>query len=140
MKKKFLLLKVMTDTNSYCNFPFMWNGQNYYTCVIGNNPNKLPQCLTSEKKWANCTVPTDATISQVTTRKNGYSWQNGASLMGGTLVWISGRRFAENLFSFLPSSQTSNEVTLISEDGISSYACEIHTDKVTSTQVTCYTP
>lgn len=85
-------------------------------------------------------VPTDAAITYVTTRKNGRPWENGASLNGGTLIWINGRRFAENLFSIMPSDRTSNEVILVSVDGISSYGCEIHSDKVTATQITCYTP
>lgn len=77
-------------------------------------------------------------MTQVTTRKNGGSWQNGASRNGGTMVWISGLRFAENLFALSPTSNNSNQVLLV--NGVSSYDCEIHTDKVTSTQITCYTP
>jgi hypothetical protein len=36
-------------------------------------------------------VPNDAIITKVTTRKNGYTWENGASLNGGTLLWITGK-------------------------------------------------
>lgn len=83
-------------------------------------------------------VPTDAVVIQVTTRKNGSPSTNQGSLNGGTLVWISGKRFANNLFSFNPTSATSNEVLLT--NGLTSYTCTLHTDKVTESQVTCYTP
>ena len=46
--------------------------------------------------------------------------------------------FSENLFSFEPTPETSNEVYLTND--YSSYQCEIHPDKVTSTQITCYAP
>lgn len=77
-------------------------------------------------------------ITQVTTRKNGGWWQNGASRNGGTMLWISGKRFADNFFALSPTANTSNQVYLV--NGISSYPCEIHPDKVTSTQITCYSP
>jgi len=58
--------------------------------MIGNSINNLPQCLTVSNKWANCSVPTDASITQVTTQK-GADWSiNGASLNGGTMLWITG--------------------------------------------------
>lgn len=84
---------------------------------------------------------------------------NTASLNGATMIWISGRSnffiylklnltqiyyiqkntgFADNMFTFSPTSTTSNEVYLT--DQFSSYSCEIHSDKVTTTQITCYTP
>lgn len=83
-------------------------------------------------------MPTTSVVTQVTTRKDGGWWQNGASLNGGTMLWISGLRFSENLFSVSPTTATSNQVLLT--NGVTNYDCEIHTDKVTSTQITCYTP
>lgn len=83
-------------------------------------------------------VPTNAIVTQVTTKKNGAWWQNGASKNGGTMLWISGRRFAENLFQTVPTTETSNQVLIT--NGVSTYTCEIHPDKVTSTQITCFTP
>lgn len=50
----------------------------------------LPQCLTSSGVWSACIVPNTAAVSYVTTRKSGTSSVNGASLNGGTMVWISG--------------------------------------------------
>ena len=76
-------------------------------------------------------------VQQITTRKNGGWWINQGSQKGGTLLWISGRRFADNLFSLNPTAKTSNEVFLVSD--VASYPCEIHPDKITSTQITCYT-
>lgn len=46
--------------------------------------------------------------------------------------------FAANLFSTSPTSTTSNEVILVGN--FASYSCEIHPDKTTNTQITCYTP
>ena len=46
--------------------------------------------------------------------------------------------FAPNLFSISPTSATSNTVYLT--NSVSSYQCEIHPDKGTTTQITCYTP
>jgi len=37
-----------------------------------------------------CKVPTDAVIFGVTSRKAGATSVNGASTMGGTLLWITG--------------------------------------------------
>ena len=42
------------------------------------------------------------------------------------------------MFSITASPITSNSVLL--ESGTSSYTCEIHPDKVTTTQITCWTP
>jgi hypothetical protein len=36
-------------------------------------------------------VPTNAVVTKVTTRKNGSPYINGASLNGGTLIWITGK-------------------------------------------------
>ena len=83
-------------------------------------------------------VPTTAIITYVTTRKAGTSSQNGASVKGETLVWIYGNRFASNTFSTSPSSTTSNKVIL--ENQYASYDCELHVDKTTNIQVTCWTP
>ena len=82
-------------------------------------------------------VPTDAVIFGVTTRKAGSFRVNGASIMGGTLVWITGFRFAPSAFTTSPSSSTSNVVFLVNE--FSSYVCEIHPDATTQSQITCYT-
>jgi hypothetical protein len=84
-----------------------------------------------------CAVPTDAVIDQVTTRKAGGWWVNGASYRGGTLVWISGLRFAEEAMSKEPSATTNNMVYLTNQ--FSSYSCEIFPDATTTTQITCYT-
>lgn len=54
------------------------------------------------------------------------------------MLWIYGNRFAQNGFSALPSTSTTNAVQLT--DGYSVFDCEMHTDKVTNTQLTCYTP
>ncbi|CAF0710276.1 unnamed protein product [Brachionus calyciflorus] len=134
------LCPVDTNTGEKCKLPFMFNGVEYKSCIINspNNLGKLPQCLTNSDTWANCQVPTGAVVTKVTTRKNGSPSINGVSLNGGTLLWISGLRFAFNLFSFDPTTATSNEVFLV--NGASSYNCEIHPDKVTSTQITCYVP
>ena len=43
-----------------------------------------------------------------------------------------------NMFSTNPTSLTSNAVLL--ESDLQSYNCEIHPDKVTTTQITCWTP
>ena len=42
------------------------------------------------------------------------------------------------MFSITPSPITSNKVLL--ENNLASYDCEIHPDKVTTTQITCWTP
>jgi hypothetical protein len=42
------------------------------------------------------------------------------------------------MFSLTPSPMTSNKVLL--ESSTASFECEIHPDKVTSTQITCWTP
>jgi hypothetical protein len=54
------------------------------------------------------------------------------------MLWIYGNRFAQNGFSSVPSTSTTNAVQLV--DGYSVYDCEMHIDKVTTTQLTCYTP
>ena len=83
-------------------------------------------------------VPNNATVSHVTVRKDGPASQNGGSTQGGTLLWIYGRRFAENAFQTLPSVSNANEVKLV--DGYNVYNCEMHNDKTTPTQLTCYAP
>jgi hypothetical protein len=54
------------------------------------------------------------------------------------MLWIYGNRFAQNGFSTVPSTSTTDTVQLT--DGYSVYDCEMHTDKVTNTQLTCYAP
>lgn len=83
-------------------------------------------------------VPTDAVIYYITTRKAGSSGLNDGSFQGGTMIWIYGNRFAENTFNSLPSASSSNIVKLV--DQYSVYDCEMHNDKVTNTQLTCYAP
>jgi hypothetical protein len=83
-------------------------------------------------------VPNDAAVSYVTVRKDGYVSQNGGSTQGGTLIWIYGQRFAQNGFTSSPSVSNTNTVQLV--DGFAVYDCEMHNDKVTATQLTCYAP
>lgn len=83
-------------------------------------------------------VPTDAVIYYVTTRKAGPSSLKDGSIQGGTMLWIYGDRFAPNSFTPIPSILNSNTVQLL--DGDSIYNCEMHNDKVTDKQLTCYTP
>jgi hypothetical protein len=54
------------------------------------------------------------------------------------MLWIYGNRFAQNGFNTVPSISTTNTVQLV--DGYSTYDCEMHIDKTTNTQLTCYTP
>lgn len=73
-----------------------------------------------------------------TVRKGGYWTQNSGSTQGGTMLWIHGNRFAQNGFNSVPSVANSNTVQLV--DGYAVYNCEMHNDKTTNTQLTCYTP
>ena len=125
---------VLTDVGSKCVFT-----ETMPRCVIDSPlPNNIPACQDSSGQWRKCIVPTDAVINGVTTRKSGAFTDNGASYMGGTLVWISGARFAEESFSTQPTSSTNNVVYLTND--FSSYACEIFPDATTTTQISCYTP
>lgn len=54
------------------------------------------------------------------------------------MIWIYGNRFAQNGFSTVPSAANANTVQLV--DGYSVYNCEMHNDKTTNTQLTCYAP
>ena len=83
-------------------------------------------------------VPTDAVVFYSTVRKGGSWTQNGGSTQGGTMIWIYGNRFAQNGFNTVPSVSNTNTVQLA--DSYSVYDCEMHTDKNTNTQLTCYTP
>ena len=74
----------------------------------------------------------------MTTRKAGPSSLRDGSLEGGTLIWIYGNRFAQNGFTVSPSVSNTNMVQLV--DANSVYDCEMHNDKVTDTQLTCYAP
>ncbi|CAF1300760.1 unnamed protein product, partial [Adineta ricciae] len=137
---------VSTTSGSSCVFPFVYNGITYSNCTIQgpNNTAYQPQCATSVDSsnvavtWSFCIVPTDAVVFYATVRKNGPWTQNSGSTQGGTMLWIYGNRFAQNAFSTVPSTSTSNSVQLV--DGYSVYNCQIHPDKVTNTQLTCYTP
>lgn len=83
-------------------------------------------------------VPNDATIFSSTVRKNGAWTQNSGSTQGGTMLWIYGQRFASVGFNSIPSLANTNVVKLV--NGYSVYDCEMHNDKCTETQLTCYTP
>ncbi|CAF1377186.1 unnamed protein product, partial [Adineta steineri] len=137
---------VSTTSGASCVFPFVYDGITYVNCTIQgpNNADFEPQCATAVDSnnvpitWSNCIVPTDAVIFYATVRKNGPWTQNTGSLQGGTMLWIYGARFAPNGFSTTPSTSTTNTVQLV--DGYSVYDCEMHIDKITSTQLTCYAP
>ncbi len=76
-----------------CQLPFDGDdGVTYQACTVNapNNPQRLPKCKTSSGVWMFCKVPTDAVIFGVTSRKAGATSVNGASTMGGTLLWITG--------------------------------------------------
>jgi len=83
-------------------------------------------------------VPNDAVVFYSTVRKGGSWTQYGGSTQGGTMLWIYGNRFSQNGFNSVPSIVNANTVQLA--DGYSVYDCEMHNDKVTNTQLTCYTP
>lgn len=83
-------------------------------------------------------VPTDAVIFFSTVRKNGYWTQNTGSTNGGTMIWIYGNRFAQNGFNTVPSIINTNTVQLVNSYTV--YNCTMHEDKITNTQLTCYTP
>ncbi|CAF3612100.1 unnamed protein product, partial [Rotaria socialis] len=78
------------------------------------------------------------TVSYATTLRDGNPQQNAGSTEGGTLLWIYGTGFAENHFSMLSSTETSNAVQLTQGNDV--YECRMHIEKVTNTQLTCYTP
>ncbi|CAF3431137.1 unnamed protein product [Rotaria sp. Silwood1] len=137
---------VDTVSGSSCIFPFNYGGITYQTCTINgpNNVNYRPQCAIAVNanntalSWSFCIVPTDAAIYYATTRKGGSSTLKDGSIQGGTMIWIYGNRFADSGFSLLPSVSNTNTVQFVS--GYSIYDCEMHNDKVTSTQLTCYAP
>ena len=54
------------------------------------------------------------------------------------MIWIYGNRFAQNGFNSAPSVSNTNTVQL--SDGYTVYDCQMHNDKTTNTQLTCYTP
>jgi hypothetical protein len=54
------------------------------------------------------------------------------------MLWIYGNRFAQNGFNSVPSILNTNTVQLV--DGYSVYDCQMHNDKTTNTQLTCYAP
>lgn len=39
----------------------------------------------------NFKVPNNAVITSITTMKGGAWWSNGASLNGGTMLWVNGQ-------------------------------------------------
>jgi len=137
---------VATTNGTTCRFPFNYGGVTYKTCTIQgpNNSNRVPRCAITINlnrtavDWSDCIVPTDASVTYATVRKDGYTSQNGGSTQGGTMLWIYGQRFADNGFSSTPGVSNTNTVQLV--DGYSVYNCEMHNDKTTSTQLTCYVP
>jgi hypothetical protein len=68
----------------------------------------------------------------------GTQQQNSGSTEGGTLLWIYGTDFAENAFSMVPSTETSNTVQLVRGNDV--YDCTMQIETGTDTQLTCYTP
>ncbi|CAF2963963.1 unnamed protein product [Rotaria sp. Silwood2] len=139
-------LAMTTTSGLSCIFPFNYNGVTYKTCTIfgPNNSEFRPQCAITVNSnhtavsWSFCQVPTDAVIFYSTVRKGGYWTQNGGSTQGGTMIWIYGSRFAQNGFNSVPSVTNTNSIQLV--DGYSVYDCEMHNDKTTNTQLTCYAP
>ena len=47
---------VMTDSGQNCQLPFTYNGIEYNSCIIAgpNNPDSLPQCMTTTQTWSFC--------------------------------------------------------------------------------------
>jgi hypothetical protein len=68
----------------------------------------------------------------------GTQQQRSGSTEGGTLLWIYGTGFAENAFSMVPSTETSNAVQLVRGNDV--YGCTMQIETSTDTQLTCYTP
>jgi hypothetical protein len=54
------------------------------------------------------------------------------------MLWIYGQGFGPNKDSTFPTAENSNNVVTLT-NALNSYSCEIHTDKSTTTQLTCYT-
>ncbi|CAF4171105.1 unnamed protein product [Rotaria magnacalcarata] len=119
---------------------------NYTSCTIQgpNNADFRPQCAITVDgnhmalTWSFCVVPTDAVIFYSSVSKNGYWTENSGSTEGATMLWIYGSRFEQNGFSTVLSTTNTNTVQLVSNYTV--YDCEMHNDKVTNTQLTCYTP
>jgi hypothetical protein len=68
----------------------------------------------------------------------GTQQQRSGSTEGGTLLWIYGTGFAENAFSMVLSTETSNAVQLVRGNDV--YGCTMQIETSTDTQLTCYTP
>ncbi|CAF4278058.1 unnamed protein product, partial [Rotaria magnacalcarata] len=136
---------VDTKSGQSCIFPFIYNGVAHTTCTVNgpNNPDFRPQCAVdvdssqSAIQWSFCIVPTDTFVLYTTVRKGGPWTQNYGSTQGGTMLWIYGKRFAQRGFNTVPSTATTNAIQLV--DGYSVYNCTMHDDKVTDSQLTCYT-
>ncbi|CAM4982186.1 unnamed protein product [Rotaria socialis] len=68
-----------------------------------------------------CVILINATtVSYATTLRDGNPQQNAGSTEGGTLLWIYGTGFAENHFSMLSSTETSNAVQLTQGNDVQS--------------------
>ena len=48
------ICEVKTDSGVPCQFPFTFNSVSYKSCVITNNLDALPQCITTANVWSNC--------------------------------------------------------------------------------------
>lgn len=79
-----------------------------------------------------------ATVSHATTIRRGTRAQNFGSTEGGNLLWVYGTGFAPNVFREVPTASTPNSVELMRGDA--SYECRMYSEKVTETQLACYTP
>ena len=79
-----------------------------------------------------------ATVSHATTIRRGTRVQNLGSTEGGNLLWVYGTGFAPNVFREVPTASTPNSVELTAGDA--SYECRMYPEKVTETQLACYTP
>ena len=84
---------VKTESGDDCKFPFNYDDTDYYACIVGgpNNPDNLPQCITTQDKWSFCKVPNSAAVTGISARKGGFNTFSTASMNGGALLWIFGK-------------------------------------------------
>lgn len=68
----------------------------------------------------------------------GLGYGTSFSSNGGVLLLITGERLMPNVSMTAPTSVT--PIQVIIKNGLSTYDCEIHMEKTTSTQIACYTP
>ncbi|CAF3653199.1 unnamed protein product [Rotaria sp. Silwood1] len=87
----------------------------------------------------NTVILTDtAAVSHVTTVDDRDDERREGSPEGGTRLTVYGSGFAENRFSLVPSTESSNTIELVQGNDV--YVCPMHNEKVTDTQLTCNTP